>query len=65
MSTAREAVGSMSEDIQNWLKSAVKTSGAVSPAARATASITPVMMAGMASGRTIRLIVWKRVAPRP
>jgi len=37
---------------QKLLKSAVNSSGAVSPAARATASMTPVRMPGIAVGRS-------------
>ena len=64
MRTASEAVGFMSSPIvfgrnsgderliQKSLNSAVKSSGAVSPAARATASMTPVRYAGEAVGST-------------
>ena len=44
---------------------AVKISGAVSPAARATASTTPVAMGVKAVGTVIRVIVMNREAPTP
>ncbi|MNG22934.1 hypothetical protein D3C84_1074800 [compost metagenome] len=40
--TGRLAIGWLTSAVQNWLFSAVKSSGAVSPAMRATASSTPV-----------------------
>src|SRR3954471_10134910 len=43
---------------------AVNSSGAVSPAARATASSDPVTMPGSAVGSTIRKITFQRGAPR-
>src|SRR5262249_17810536 len=42
MVTGRLAIGAPRSTDQNWLDSAVKRSGAVSPAIRATASSTPV-----------------------
>ena len=55
MNTASEAVSFMRAGLplttgQKLLNMAVNKSGAVSPAARATASITPVRMPGMAVG---------------
>jgi len=44
MTTGRLAIGAFRSVLQNWLLSAVKSSGAVSPAIRATASMTPVTM---------------------
>ena len=43
----------------------MKSSGAVSPAARATASITPVMTPGSAVGSVTLRITWVRVQPMP
>ena len=40
--TGRLAIGWLRSVVQNWLDSAVNSSGAVSPAMRATASRTPV-----------------------
>ena len=40
-------------------------SGAVSPTARDTDKIVPVMMPGRAAGKTCRQIVCQRVAPNP
>ena len=47
------------------LNSAVNSSGAVSPAARATASMTPVRMPGTAVGSSTIQTTWVRVAPMP
>ena len=41
--TGRLAIGWLRSLVQNWFDSAVKSSGAVSPAMRASASRTPVM----------------------
>src|SRR5262249_31614415 len=70
MRTAREAVGCMSltapcSTSQKLLKSAVNSRGAVSPAAPATANMTPVRMAGRAVGSTILQMTWLRVQPIP
>ena len=46
MTTGRLAIGALRSRLQNWLLSAVKSSGAVSPLMRATASSTPVIDAG-------------------
>ncbi len=51
--------------IQYSLKSAVNSSGAVSPAARATASITPVRMPGRAVGKITQVTTCVGVAPMP
>ena len=40
--TGRLAIGASRSEVQNWLDSAVKSSGAVSPEIRARASKTPV-----------------------
>ena len=45
--------------------SAVRISGAVSPAPRATASIDPVASPGAAAGRTTLVVVCHRRAPSP
>src|SRR3954469_12148095 len=58
-------------EFMRWLRSpftpstnaAVKSSGAVSPAARATASREPVTMPGSAVGRTMRNTTFQRGAP--
>jgi hypothetical protein len=42
----------------DWLPTATSSTGAVSPAARATASMIPVTMPGSAVGSTIRRIVF-------
>ena len=70
MKTASEAVGSSrftpSLPIgQKLLKPAVKSKGAVSPAARATDNITPVRIPGRAVGSMTRRTVCARVAPMP
>ena len=44
ITTGRFAIGLFMSDDQNWLLSAVKSSGAVSPLMRATASRMPVRM---------------------
>ena len=41
--TGRLAIGSPRFRVKNWLESAVKSKGAVSPAMRASASMTPVI----------------------
>src|SRR5690348_908239 len=51
--------------IQYSLNSAVNNSGAVSPAARATASIMPVSIAGAAVGNTTLVTTCVGVAPIP
>jgi hypothetical protein len=43
---------------QKFEKRAVKINGAVSPAARAIARVTPVIMAGIAAGITTFNTVW-------
>ncbi len=42
------AIGLNGENDQNWLPNAVKSSGAVSPATRATATSAPVTIPGNA-----------------
>jgi hypothetical protein len=49
ITTGRFAMGRFMSGDQNWLLSAVKSSGAVSPAIRATASSTPVTMPARAA----------------
>src|ERR1700722_19747525 len=44
MTTGRLAIGALRLLLENWLLSAVKRSGAVSPEMRATAQSTPVSM---------------------
>ena len=49
MTTGRLAIGALRSVLQNWLLSAVNSSGAVSPLMRAIASRTPVMMPARAA----------------
>ena len=49
MTTGRLAIGALRSVLQNWLLSAVNSSGAVSPLMRATASSTPVIMPARAA----------------
>src|SRR6476619_1962572 len=51
--TGKFAIGSRTSRLQNWLDRAVNTSGAVSPAMRATASKTPVTMPARAARAVI------------
>src|SRR5271166_2950632 len=51
--------------IQNSLKSEVNSNGAVSPAARASASMTPVRIPGKAVGRITLVTTCVGVAPIP
>jgi hypothetical protein len=60
----RAAIGSRMSVEKNWLPSDVKSSGAVSPEARASAGITPVRMPGAAAGSTTLQIVRQRGAAR-
>ena len=56
MTTGRLAIGVVRSVLQNWLLSAVKSSGAVSPEMRATASSTPVTMPARAARQvTVRI----------
>ena len=50
--TGSEAVGWSRSVAQNWLLKLVNSSGAVSPATRATPRIMPVMMPCLAAGTT-------------
>src|SRR4029077_17016480 len=50
ITTGRFAIGALRLVLQNWLLSAVKSSGAVSPLIRATASSSPVRMPLRAAG---------------
>ena len=49
MTVGRLAIGALRLVLQNWLLSAVKSSGAVSPLMRAIASSTPVTMPAFAA----------------
>jgi hypothetical protein len=49
MTVGRLAIGALRLVLQNWLLSAVKSSGAVSPLMRAIASSTPVIMPALAA----------------
>ncbi len=49
MTTGRLGIGAFMFMLKNWLLSAVKRSGAVSPLMRATASRTPVTMPACAA----------------
>ena len=59
------AMGSFNLKLQNWLPKAVKSSGAVSPATRAKASMQPVMIPGEAVRRLIDMTVLHFGTPRP
>ncbi len=50
ITTGRFAIGAFRLVLQNWLLSAVNSSGAVSPLMRATASSSPVTMPLRAAG---------------
>ena len=58
-------MGAESEVEKNWLLDAVKSSGAVSPATRATASMTPVSRPDAAAGRITLQATRHRGAPSP
>ena len=60
--TNTNALGA-AESVTASLPNTVSNSGAVSPVARAMASITPVAMPGSAVGKTIETIVRQRVMP--
>src|SRR6478609_3571697 len=60
-----EAVGSFKPLLQNGLLNAVNKSGAVSPATRATASITPVAMPGAAVRSITRTVARHLGTPSP
>ena len=62
--TGRLAIGSRRLLVQNWLLKAVNSSGAVSPAMRATASSTPVITPARAAFRVIALITFHFGVPR-
>src|SRR6202046_141224 len=62
--TGSEAVGCPNPGLQNRLPKAVKSSGAVSPATRASASNIPVSMPPLAAGSTTVTIVFHLLAPR-
>ena len=64
MVTGRLAIGSFRLSDQNWLDNAVKSSGAVSPAIRATASNTPVSTPARAARRVTLEITTLFGAPR-
>ena len=49
MTAGRLAIGALRLVLQNWLLSAVNSSGAVSPLMRAIASSTPVTMPARAA----------------
>ena len=49
MTTGRLETGAFRLRLQNWLLSAVNSSGAVSPEMRATANSTPVIMPARAA----------------
>src|SRR5689334_4998153 len=49
MTTGKLDIGALALVLQNWLLSAVKSSGAVSPEIRATANKTPVTMPARAA----------------
>src|SRR4051794_19317872 len=53
-------MGCSRSGLKNWFPSAVSSSGAVSPPARAMDSTTPVITPALAVGRTTRMIVFQR-----
>ncbi len=61
--TGRAAIGSFSRHPQYGFTKAVKRSGAVSPAMRASDTRTPVRMPLRAAGRTTPRVVRQRVKP--
>ena len=61
--TVSDAVGCSGFVFQNRLLNAVNSSGAVSPATRANARMTPVMMPGSAAGSITVNVARPRVAP--
>src|SRR6266542_327656 len=63
MTTGRLAIGEFMLDVQTWLLSAVKSSGAVSPLIRATASRMPVMMPAFAARTVTSAITFHCGAP--
>src|SRR3989442_4040662 len=62
--TVSDEIGSVSCVLKNRLLNAVKSSGAGSPAIRASASTTPLTIPGNAAGRTPRKTARGRVAPK-
>ena len=63
ISCGSAAIGWRTSVEKNWLLSDVNSSGAVSPDARASASITPVRIPGAAAGSTTLQVVRQRGAP--
>ena len=63
MVTGRLAIGSVRLEVQNWLFSAVNSSGAVSPEMRATASSTPVTTPARAARSVMLMITFHFGAP--
>jgi hypothetical protein len=63
MNWGRAAIGSSTAVEKNWLPSEVNSRGAVSPAARAIASMMPVRIPGAAIGSTTLQVVRQRGAP--
>src|SRR6266480_913546 len=64
ITTGRFAIGRFMSVDMNWLLSAVKRSGAVSPAMRATASRIPVTMPARAARYETPVITFQLGAPR-
>ena len=63
MRSGRASIGCVTSVLKKFVPKAVMRSGAVSPATRAMASTTPVMMPLMLAGSTTRRIVRASVAP--
>ena len=61
----KAAVGWFIFQFQYWLPKAVNSSGAVSPATRAKASITPVITPEVAVRSVIESVVRQRETPKP
>ena len=65
MRRVSDEIGDPVNFVTSWSDpNAVRINGAVSPAARATASITPVVIPGAAEGRMTLVIVCHFAAPR-
>ena len=62
--TGKLAIGCDKLEVQNWLFSAVNSSGAVSPEIRATASSTPVTTPAFTARRRTIVATFQRGAPR-
>jgi len=64
MVTGRLAIGPDRLDAQNWLLSAVKSKGAVSPEMRATANKTPVTTPARAARKVMLVMTFHLGVPK-